>query len=142
MRRLQLRDKWSAPTLQSIVSFPLQNTVLNKSRNKFTERPLCPALRAAHSGCRNGGNMVYFTVRRIRSLPPGGQRRKYRIPTYTTTRQANIKATGSRGFASDPGLADFCRGAGGRLKAVTLSVTCPVECALTSGGTPMPPISA
>src|SRR5713226_2202673 len=51
MRRLQLRDKWSAPTLQSIVSFPLQNTVLNKSRNKFTERPLCPALRAAHSGC-------------------------------------------------------------------------------------------
>jgi hypothetical protein len=28
--------------------------------------------------------------------------KKYRIATYTTTRQAKISATGSRGFASEP----------------------------------------
>jgi hypothetical protein len=63
----------------------------------------------------------YFTARRIRQTGSSHHRQKYRNPVYTMTRQANIRATGSRGFASEP-LVVLGRWVGGRLKAVTLSV--------------------
>src|SRR5258705_1893669 len=69
---------------------------------------------------------------------------RYRMPTYTTTRQANIRATGSLGFAS--GARAGCRWtglrlAGGRLKAVTVPFVRSFERAGRAGGAPAPPIS-
>jgi hypothetical protein len=83
---------------------------LPESQVNLFRRASCPDLGASPSRCDQAVTSALDYCQ------------KYLMPTYTTIRQANISATGSRGFVGGPDEAGFER-AGGRLKAVTLSVT-------------------